>query len=127
MPAKVVDASAVAAVLFDEAESDAVARRLAGATLLAPALLTYELANVCLKKIGRSPNQHAALSAAFRLRDQLRIEEAAVNADEVVSLAIETGLTAYDASYLWLARLMEIELVTLDQKLNRVAIGLMAP
>ncbi len=40
---------------------------------------------------------------------------------EVVSLALATGLTAYDASYLWLARLLGAELVTLDRRLAAAA------
>lgn len=35
----------------------------------------------------------------------------------VLDLAEATGLTAYDASYLWLARSLDGELVTLDRKL----------
>ena len=41
---------------------------------------------------------------------------------EVVALALETGLTAYDASYLWLARRLGLELVTLDKALQ-AAVG----
>ena len=33
--------------------------------------------------------------------------------------AAATGLTAYDASYLWLTRQLDADLVTLDQQLAR--------
>jgi predicted nucleic acid-binding protein len=36
-----------------------------------------------------------------------------------VNLADETGLTTYDASYLWLARHLQGEVVTLDRKMQR--------
>ena len=39
----------------------------------------------------------------------------------VVELALETGLTAYDASYLWLARQFGADLVTLDKALDKAA------
>ena len=39
----------------------------------------------------------------------------------VVVLATATGLTAYDASYLWLARHLQAELVTLDRRLAAAA------
>jgi predicted nucleic acid-binding protein len=39
----------------------------------------------------------------------------------VFALAAETGLSAYDASYLWLARSRDAELVTLDKALARLA------
>jgi predicted nucleic acid-binding protein len=38
-----------------------------------------------------------------------------------VNLADETGLTTYDASYLWLARHLTGELITLDGKMQRAA------
>ena len=46
--------------------------------------------------------------------------ELAVDHDAVLALAVTTGLTVYDASYLWLARTLDAELVTLDQKLAKV-------
>jgi predicted nucleic acid-binding protein len=42
---KVVDASALAALLFAEPEADSIAQ-LEGARLVAPSLLDFELANV---------------------------------------------------------------------------------
>ena len=42
-----------------------------------------------------------------------------------IDLAIGTGLTAYDASYLWLSRQLGAELVTLDRRLAKAAAGAM--
>ncbi len=114
---KVVDASALAALLFGEKEAEAVAASLEGARLAAPALLGFELANVCLTKMRRHPAQREALRAAFRLADRLAVETVAVDHGAALDLAEATGLTAYDASYLWLARTLGGELVTLDRKL----------
>jgi predicted nucleic acid-binding protein len=114
---KVVDASALAALLFAEPEAEAIAGRLKGARLAAPSLMDFELANVCLTKIRRQPSQQDALRAAFRLAHRLRVETVAVDHAATVDLAEATGLTAYDASYLWLAQTLDAELVTLDQKL----------
>jgi len=120
---KVVDASAVAALLFGEPDGEAVAERLADARLAAPPLMAFELANVCRVKCRRHPGQRQALRAGFALRRQLGVEDVAVDADAVVALALETGLTAYDASYLWLARQLGAELVTLDKALQAAAAG----
>ena len=118
MAVKVVDASALAARLFGEPEADAVAARLHGSELVAPALLGFELANVCLIKSRRHPTQKDALLAAFSLRGRLQVANAPVDHDGALALATATGLTAYDASYLWLARRLGAELVTLDRKLT---------
>ena len=122
MAVKVVDASALAALLFGEPEAEAVAARLDGARLAAPLLLGFELANVCLIKARRHPEQREALTAAFRLRARLRVEEMAVDHDGALETAAATGLTAYDASYLWLARQLGAELVTLDRQLATAAL-----
>ena len=45
------------------------------------------------------------------------------DASALAAVAKDTGLTAYDASYLWLARHLGAELVTLDTKLAAVAKG----
>jgi predicted nucleic acid-binding protein len=117
---KVVDASALAALLFGEPAGEAVASELDGVGLAAPSLLGFELANVCLTKCRRYPDQRPAFLAGFQLRGQLDIEEVAVDHAGVLELALETGLTVYDASYLWLARRLGAELVTLDKELARV-------
>ncbi len=43
--------------------------------------------------------------------------------DGALELALTTGLTAYDASYLWLTRQLGAELVTLDKQLATAAEG----
>ncbi|WP_428539321.1 type II toxin-antitoxin system VapC family toxin [Rhodopila sp.] len=114
---KVVDASALAALLFAEPEAEAVADQLGDSRLVAPALLGFELANVCLTKTRRHPERQPALTAAFALRHQFSIEEVVVDHDATLALAGRTGLTAHDASYLWVARQLGAELVTLDRRL----------
>ena len=82
-----------------------------------PSLLDFELANVCLTKIWRQPGQREVLRTAFRLAPRLRVETVAIDHATTLDLAEATGRTAYDASYLWLARALGAELVTLDRKL----------
>jgi len=117
MTAKVVDASALAALLFGEPEGASVAERLQGVSLIAPALLPFEIANACVKKLRRHPDQRDALMTAFGMLDGMEVGIVEVDHGEVVGLAERSGLTAYDASYLWLARRTSYELVTLDRRL----------
>jgi predicted nucleic acid-binding protein len=49
----------------------------------------------------------------------LAVEEIAVDYDGVLALAATTGLTAYDASYLWLAERLGATLITLDRQLAK--------
>ncbi len=121
MAVKVVDASAIAALLFGEPEAEVVASALDGAELVAPTLLNFELSNVCLTKCRRHPDLRDALRAAFQLRGRLGIAETAVDHGDALELALKSGLTAYDASYLLLAQKLGVELVTLDEALTRAA------
>lgn len=113
----VVDASAIAAIIYAEPEGPDVARRLSGRRLAAPTLIHLELASVCLKRARRQPVRRAALHAAYRLRLGLSIEAVEVEPDAVLALAADTGLTPYDAAYLWLSRHLRAGLVTLDRRL----------
>lgn len=117
----VVDASAIGAIAFGERDGPTIAAHLEGETLLAPALLDVELTSIALKKLrkGRGTLEQVVISLAAAL--SLPVTRVAVPGAAVFALAVETGLTAYDASYLWLARSRDAELVTLDKALARLA------
>ena len=116
----VVDASAIAAVLFGEPEGLEMEAYLRDETLIAPTLIDYELANIGLKKVRRAPQRAAEISGVLKGAKRLRIDRVAVPADEAFALAARTGLSAYDASYLWVAIAKDAELVTLDKRLASV-------
>jgi predicted nucleic acid-binding protein len=107
---KVVDASALAAIAFAEAGADAVLDEIDGYRLHAPSLVVFELMNVAWKRSRRQPAASALFVEALRFRG--------INQEEVVRLGLATGLSAYDASYLWLSRVLGMPLVTLDRKLG---------
>ncbi|MDX1623469.1 MAG: type II toxin-antitoxin system VapC family toxin [Gemmatimonadota bacterium] len=118
MRGKVVEASALAALLFGEPAAEEVADRLGEGPLFAPTLLRYEVASVCLKKLRRNPERRDQLLDALGLLGELDIDEVQVPSGETVALAEEVDLTAYDAAYLWLSRWTGAELVTLDERLE---------
>lgn len=100
-----------------------MAASVQGAELVSPSLLTYELANVAHQKARRRVVSEAlALQALERFR-ALRVRLEAADAVEVFRTARRTGLSAYDAAYLSLARRLGAPLVTLDETLRRVADG----
>jgi predicted nucleic acid-binding protein len=117
----VVDASAIAAAIFREPEAPAILARIAGRSLAAPNLLGYEIANVCAMKIRRNPVDAAKLLTQLGEFAELDIALISVSPDAAGALAAETGMTAYGASYLWLARALDAELVTLDRRLAAAA------
>lgn len=116
----VVDASVIAAIIFGEPEGSRMVTYLEDETLVAPSLIDFELASIALKKIRRVPQRMPEVIAALERSEGLKIDRVAVPRVDVCSLAAETGLTAYDAAYMWVAMSMNTELVTLDHRLARI-------
>ncbi len=77
--------------------------------------------NVCLSKCRRPPDQADHLVEAFGLIGRMAVGEPAADHAAILRLAKQTNLTAYDASYLWLAQQFGAELVTLDRRLATAA------
>lgn len=119
----VVDASALGALIFGEPQAEEMSQVLTDATLVAPALLWFEMAAIAIKKIRHHEELTAQIQAAFSLALRLPIIIKDIDYGETVNLALKSDLTTYDASYLWLADHLDAELITLDAKLGKTAEG----
>jgi predicted nucleic acid-binding protein len=118
MNATVVDCSALAAVVFEEDWGADALPQLKGGRLIAPALLPFELAQVCSTKMRRHPAKGAVLLDQFvAALAQLNLDLEPVGLDELPELAGRHGLSCYDAAYLWLALAHQAPLVTFDRNL----------
>ena len=117
----VVDSSIVSAWCFLEPRAEEAQRLIRSGRVVAPRLLAYELTNVAKSKTLRYPEQ------AERLRDSLLealalpIQWHDVDPAAVLGLALSARLTAYDASYLWIAQSVGIKLATFDRELAMAA------
>lgn len=120
MKTSIVDASVMASWLFGESRGEEAYRMMEGDSLLAPELLPYELSNVALVKCRNHPKQkdkiHEAFQQVFNLDD---LKLVTVDFSAVLPLATRKSITTYDASYLHLARTLEVPLLTFDQKLQQ--------
>ncbi len=65
----------------------------------------------------RRPEQASAYFEAHEKFTRVAIKFAEVDFVAVVSLAQRRGLTAYDASYVWLALSRGLDLVSLDKRM----------
>jgi len=118
MPDKVVDASALAALAFAEPAAETVIDQIDGCRLHAPTLVVFELMNVAWKRAKKQPAATKLFLEALEVLEDLGLRFRGIDQGEVVRLGLSTGLTAYDAAYLWLARQLGLPLVTLDKKLG---------
>ena len=121
MAVKVIDASALAAIVFAEPDGGKVIQEIEDDELVAPTLLPLELANVCLTKMRRYPTQRELLLSNYQMVERMEIRYIALNVVSVLLLAEQRGLTAYDAAYLFLSIQLGAALVTLDKPLAKAA------
>lgn len=117
-PALVLDGSVLAGLVFREDWFDTAHSQIDGRSLHAPHLLMYEISSVTLKKI-RLKESHA--QSGFEQALQMDIELHAIDTAQTFALAQHYQLTAYDASYLWLAAELKCPLATLDERLAQAA------
>jgi predicted nucleic acid-binding protein len=127
---RVVDASAIRALLFNENAAPWVQDETFGELLIAPVLFPFELGNLCWKKLRRFPAEAEALRrnwTKWNISPPVSLTD--VELGGTMQLGHAHNLTFYDASYLWLAQDRGADLVSLDAPLVRAArsLGLHAP
>ncbi len=83
----------------------------------APQLIHSEFRNVLLGAVRRNDVARSdADSFLARAQEVITVPEAAIDGPAVFDLAIESGCSAYDCEFVWLARYLRISLVTADKK-----------
>jgi len=87
MAIKVVDASALAALVFREEHAEQVERWLTDAILLAPALLQFNIINVCRTKLRQYPHLRDQLLDQFTAQTGMAIEIRQIDHLAVLGLA----------------------------------------
>ena len=123
MPARVVDASVLAAWCFREPRAPEALGLLNGSDLYAPYLLAYELTSIARRKAATHSDMLDLVSEALQTALDLPIHWSHVDYTAVLRLALDADVTVYDASYLYLARVLGAPLATFDRKLARAARG----
>ena len=115
----VVDASYVAAMLFpDEMSPES---ELASLKLLAPGLLHYELVNALKMTVKRKRFEERKAIGLLQDFIALPITYSNPPYNQVLGVAIEFDISAYDAAYVVLAKEKKVPLLTLDKKLESLA------
>jgi len=119
-PRVVCDASAVVALLLDGGPDGRWATdTLTGADLAAPSLLPFEAANILRRhELAKLITADQAAQAHADLLD-LAIEHWPYELLASRAWQLRQNLTTYDASYVALAELLDVGLVTLDRRISR--------
>ena len=83
-------------------------------------LLPYEIINSLREATRKRVKEDQALALAIEFLD-IDIIYQTIDFKELLKLSIKNHLSAYDASYLYLAKKEDAELLTLDTKLKNLA------
>ncbi len=125
----VLDNSVVMAWYFEDEANDytsAILQGLAENEALVPTIWPLEVANVLLVGERKGRSSEARTSRFIALLDALPIRVDAATSQralsEILTLAREQRLSAYDAAYLELAMREGVSLATQDQALKRAAV-----
>lgn len=134
MVALVVDASAALAAFFRDERSEPALRvieRMAEVEAAAPMFFPFELANgfTAAVRRGRATVEEAEQSLRRIESFEVKLIEIDMTAviTAVMPLARRLTLSAYDASYLYLAKILRVPLATLDGRLRSAAIAEQVP
>jgi predicted nucleic acid-binding protein len=116
----VCDASALVALLLDGGPDGRwAAGAVAGSDLAAPSLVAYETANIIRRhELAEIVSADQAAQAHVDLLD-LPVEHWPYDVLAGRAWALRANLSSYDASYVALAELLDVPLVTLDRRISR--------
>ena len=123
MTTYVIDASYLLSVMMpDEAIDRSVYKRISSGEmcLIAPVLFGLEVSNAILLASRRKRISRQKASSLVKHFLSLPIVYKEVNLMESYVLANKLDLTVYDASYVWLAKKMKVNLLTSDKKMLAV-------
>ena len=117
----VVDASVVLAVILDEPEKPALVTETEGATLLAPACLSWEIGNAFSAILKRKRMNFESVLKGLSIFDMIAIQEMEASLVDALKLCHRYDIYAYDAYYLQLAKRSSLALFSLDRRMIEVA------
>ena len=131
VPAVVLDASVTAAWLLPDEASEAsqkvyVRLRRGSLVLHAPELWLWECGNIIAGGVKRSRITPDDALLTWSVLDAIRARvemtsPAPAQARAALVIALDHGLSIYDAAYLWLAQSLRLPLLSTDRSLARAA------
>jgi predicted nucleic acid-binding protein len=120
----VVDASALAALLMPESGGEEVEKAVKEAERVSTLdLAAYEVENAVWRRVRRGElsmeEGNVVVSTLLSLLETFEVFSYREVAADAFKLAVDAGITVYDAAYVVLAKRLDARLLTLDEELLR--------
>lgn len=117
----VADTNTFLAVALNEPEKSGLIEATDGHTLVAPAVLPYEISNAISSLVRREIVSEQQLSAIWDIATAVPVELASIDIRAALLLAGHFRIYAYDAYFLQCSLETKCPLLTLDRGMKRVA------
>lgn len=115
------DTNVFLGVALDEPEKPWLQEMTAGADLVAPAVLPYEIANALSGLVRRKRLTVESAGEVWQVVQRIPVELVDVDLQSALLLAAKCEIYAYDACFLQCALQLRCPLLTLDRGMQRVA------
>lgn len=116
------DTNIFLAVVLNEPEKDRIIHLTSGAEVVAPEILPYEIGNALSAMYKRKQITDEEAILAQRATGNIPVRLVAIDTQEALRLAIEFNIYAYDAYFLQCAKSLSCPLLTLDKRMEQVAV-----
>lgn len=121
MPFVVIDTSALLAVLLNEPSRPALISATEGYGLVGAPSLPWEVGNALVAGVRRARLSAADVRHAWASYQAVPVRLVSIDMGRALTVAMESGLYAYDGYVLETARAERLPLLTLDRGLARAA------
>ncbi len=120
----VSDTNIFLAVALDEPEKKHIIELTSGTSTIAPEILPYEIGNALSAMLKRKQITHDEALAVLETTNLIPVRLVSVDIRQALKLASDFNIYAYDAYFLQCAKSLSCPLITLDQRMKKVAIEL---
>lgn len=115
------DTNIFLAVALDEPEKAKIIQISAGADVVAPDILPYEIGSALSAMVKRKQVTPVEALSALQNSNRIPVRLVAIDIKTALKLAIEFNIYAYDAYFLECAKSLGLPLLTLDKGMKQVA------
>jgi predicted nucleic acid-binding protein len=120
----IADTNIFLAVAFNEPQKVRIVELTAGAFVIAPEILPYEIGNALSAMVKRRQVSSLEALEAEKAASRIPVRLVGVDVQAALEIALEHNIYAYDAYFLQCARSYSHPLLTLDQRMKQLAVQL---
>jgi len=115
------DANIFLAVIMNEPEKNSIIKLTSNSDLVSPEIMPYEIGNAFSAMAKRGSIQRDQVIKCYNIFQNIPVRLAKVKIDRALEIAIKYKIYAYDACYLETAQRLNLQLLTLDKKIKKIA------